>query len=145
MSIGPRNALAFLAPIALPTLTLAQPFALEWNTIEPGGVVSDAQFELLGVIGQPDAGAVMSGSGFELSGGFLVGADPTCVADADDGSGTGTPDGGVTIDDLIYYLGQFEAGDADADVDDGSSTGTPDGGVTIDDLIYYLTRFEFGC
>ncbi len=68
-----------------------------------------------------------------------------CVADFDDGSGTGTPDGGVTIDDLIYYLGLFEAGDVDADVDDGSGTGTHDGGVTIDDLIYYLTRFEAGC
>ena len=35
---------------------------------------------------------------------------PSCVADVDDGSGTGTPDGGVTIDDLIYYLTRFEAG-----------------------------------
>jgi hypothetical protein len=69
----------------------------------------------------------------------------TCPADVDDGSGTGTPDGGVTIDDLIYYLSLFENGDIGADVDDGSGTGTPDGGVTIDDLIYYLTRFEAGC
>ncbi len=68
-----------------------------------------------------------------------------CVADVDDGSGTGAPDGGVTIDDLIYYLVLFEAGNVDADVDDGTGTGTPDGGVTIDDLIYYLTRFEAGC
>jgi hypothetical protein len=70
---------------------------------------------------------------------------PVCVADFDDGSGTGTPDGGVTIDDLIFYLGLFEAGDVGADVDDGSSTGVRDGGVTIDDLIYYLVRFEAGC
>ncbi len=68
-----------------------------------------------------------------------------CVADYDDGSGNGTPDGGVTIDDLIYYLGLFEAGDVCADVDDGSGTNTLDGGVTIDDLIYYLGRFEAGC
>jgi subtilisin-like proprotein convertase family protein len=68
-----------------------------------------------------------------------------CVADFDDGSSTGTPDGGVTIDDLIYYLGLFEAGDVCADVDDGSGTNTLDGGVTIDDLIYYLGRFEAGC
>ncbi len=72
-------------------------------------------------------------------------AGVTCVADVDDGSGTGTPDGGVTIDDLIYYLGLFEAGDSGADVDDGSGGGCTDGGVTIDDLIYYLTRFESGC
>ncbi len=70
---------------------------------------------------------------------------PLCVADVDDGSGSGTPDGGVTIDDLIYYLTLFEAGDVQADVDDGSGTGTPDAGVTIDDLIFFLTRFEAGC
>lgn len=35
---------------------------------------------------------------------------PTCVADVDDGTGTGTPDGGVTIDDLLYYLARFNAG-----------------------------------
>ncbi len=68
-----------------------------------------------------------------------------CVADVDDGNGTGTPDGGVTIDDLIYYLGLFEVGDVEADVDDGSGTGVHDGGVTIDDLLYYLSRFEAGC
>lgn len=68
-----------------------------------------------------------------------------CLADTDDGSGTGQCDGGVTIDDLLYYLFIFEAGSIDADVDDGSGTGTLDGGVTIDDLLYYLQRFELGC
>ncbi len=70
---------------------------------------------------------------------------PSCPPDVDDGSGTGTPDGGLTIDDLIYYLTIFENGDLAADFDDGSGTGTPDGGVTIDDLLYYLTIFEAGC
>ena len=69
----------------------------------------------------------------------------SCVADFDDGSGTGTPDEGVTIDDLLYYLQIFEIGDLCADVDDGSFTGTTDTGVTIDDLLYYLARFESGC
>lgn len=69
----------------------------------------------------------------------------SCVADFDDGSGTGVPDGGVTIDDLLYYLGIFEAGASCCDVDDGSGTGKPDGGVTIDDLLYYLIHFEAGC
>jgi hypothetical protein len=70
---------------------------------------------------------------------------PACIADLDDGTGTGTPDGGVTIDDLLFYLGIYSDGVPRADVDDGSSTGTPDGGVTIDDLLYYLLRFEAGC
>jgi hypothetical protein len=48
--------------------------------------------------------------------GFYNGADwarvntPTCVADVDDGSGSGTPDGGVTIDDLLYFIARYEAG-----------------------------------
>ncbi len=70
---------------------------------------------------------------------------PRCHADVDDGSETGTPDGGVTIDDLIYYLGLLEAGDPSADLDDGSDTGTQDSGVTIDDLIFFLRHFEAGC
>ncbi len=68
-----------------------------------------------------------------------------CTADLDDGSGTGTPDGAVTIDDLLYFLAIYEAGTTAADVDDGSSTGTPDGAVTIDDLLYLLARYEAGC
>ena len=70
---------------------------------------------------------------------------PGCIADVDDGTGTGTPDGGVTIDDLIYYLGIYSDGNSAADVDDGTGTGVPDGGVTIDDLLYFLFRYGEGC
>jgi hypothetical protein len=69
----------------------------------------------------------------------------SCVADLDDGSGSGTPDGGVTIDDLLYFLGIYAEGLLRADLDDGSGSGTPDGGVTIDDLLYFLTRYDLGC
>jgi hypothetical protein len=68
-----------------------------------------------------------------------------CVADVDDGSGTGVPDGGVGIEDLLYYLGLYDAGTTCADVDDGSGTGVPDGGVGIEDLLYYLLRYDAGC
>lgn len=91
-------------------------------------------------------------NGFDEPGGFWNAwvdvtffYSPSCVADVDDGSGTGHPDCGLTIDDLLYYLGSFETGSPGADVDDGSGTGTPDGGLTIDDLLYYLDRFEHGC
>lgn len=60
------------------------------------------------------------------------------VADVDDGSGNGVPDGGVTIDDFLLYDAWFEAGDPRADLDDGSGKGIPDGGVTIDDFLFYL-------
>lgn len=33
-----------------------------------------------------------------------------CPADVDNGTSTGTPDGGVTIDDLLYFLSMFEEG-----------------------------------
>jgi hypothetical protein len=68
-----------------------------------------------------------------------------CIADVDDGSGTGTPDGGVGIEDLLYFLVIYDAGQIAADVDDGSGTGRPDGGVGIEDLLYFLQRFDAGC
>lgn len=68
-----------------------------------------------------------------------------CVADMDDGSGSGTPDGAVTIDDLLYYIMIFAQGLPRADVDNGTGTGTTDGAVTIDDLLYDLARFQAGC
>ncbi len=77
---------------------------------------------------------------------LLVGQSaPACVADVDDGNATGAADGAVTIDDLLYYLAVFQAGDINADIDDGTATATPDQAVTIDDLLYYIERFQMGC
>lgn len=76
-------------------------------------------------------------------GSFLF--DCACPADLDNGSGSGTPDEAVNIDDLIYFLVKFEAGDVRVDLDDGSGTGTPDNAVTVDDLLFFLARFEGGC
>jgi hypothetical protein len=54
----------------------AQTFDLGWNTIDGGGAMWTAggSYELSGTIGQPDAGVVMTGGGFELTGGFWPGA-----------------------------------------------------------------------
>lgn len=68
-----------------------------------------------------------------------------CAADLDDGSGAGSPDAGVDINDLLYFLAAFESGSVNADLDNGTSTGTPDGGVDINDLLYFLIHFEAGC
>lgn len=75
---------------------------------------------------------------------FVVG-EPPCPADLDDGTGTGTHDGAVTIDDLLFFLVAFENGTTAADLDDGSGTGTHDDAVTIDDLLFFLAHFEVGC
>lgn len=49
----------------------AQSFSIDWYTIDGGGGFSSAPgFELQGTIGQPDAGTVMTGGGFSISGGF---------------------------------------------------------------------------
>jgi hypothetical protein len=76
---------------------------------------------------------------------FVGVAPPTCPTDLDNGSGTGTPDQAVTIDDLLFFLARFELGAPAADLDNGTFTGTPDGAVSIDDLLYFLVNFEQGC
>ncbi len=48
-------------------------YDLTWNTLNGGGrlAASDGSYSLYGSIGQPDAGPVMSGGGYSLTGGFL--------------------------------------------------------------------------
>lgn len=81
----------------------------------------------------------------DLRGACFAGATSNCAADLDNGSGTGTVDGAVTIEDLLYFLVQFEAGSSHADLDNGTFTGTLDGAVTVEDLLFFLSHFEQGC
>jgi hypothetical protein len=68
-----------------------------------------------------------------------------CAADLDNGSGIGIPDGGVDVQDLLFFLASFEAGSLAGDLDNGSGMGVPDGGVDINDLLFFLIHFEAGC
>ncbi len=68
-----------------------------------------------------------------------------CLVDLDDGSGTGTPDGGTDINDLLYFLTLYEAAAPGADLDDGSMAGAPDGGVDVNDLLFFILHYESGC
>ncbi len=70
---------------------------------------------------------------------------PMCPADLDDGSGLGHPDMGVDVNDLLFFLAAYEAGDLRADMDDGSGNGTFDNGVDVNDLLYFLGHYEGGC
>ena len=55
----------------LAVATNAQPFAIDWFTIDGGGGVSSGgAFTLSGTIGQWDAGPTMLGGNFALTGGF---------------------------------------------------------------------------
>lgn len=73
---GTRNAPSFrrllfcLLPIAFGISVAAQPFTIDWHTIDGGGGTSTfGQYTLSGTIGQPDAGP-MTGGNYTLQGGF---------------------------------------------------------------------------
>jgi hypothetical protein len=104
-----------------------------------------------GLLVQP-SGDILAGGSFSQAGSvtainLAIFSCPViaCPADLDNGSGNGVPDGGVDINDLLYFLVQFEAGAVVVDLDNGTGTGTPDGGVDINDLLYFLVHFEAGC
>jgi hypothetical protein len=123
-------------------------FRLEGNTwVGVGGGVDAQAISLLN-----HNGKLLVGGSFNSVGGnparriaAWTCVEAPCPADLDDGTGTGTPDGGVDINDLLFFLGAFESGSTDADLDNGTGTGTPDGGVDVSDLLYFLVRFEGGC
>src|SRR6185295_12971024 len=134
---------------AIASAANGQTLSIPWYTIDCGGGTStSASLSLTGTIGQPDAGVVLASPRIYVLGGFwgaTTGRRPGCVADFDDGTNTGTPDGGVTLDDLLYYLVLYGNGNVRADIDDGTGTGTHDGGVTLDDLLFFLFHYDQGC
>jgi hypothetical protein len=67
-----RRVLAFfLLPCACCFRVLGQSYSIDWQTIDGGGGTSTGGvYSVSGTIGQPDAGATMSGGNFSLDGGF---------------------------------------------------------------------------
>jgi hypothetical protein len=66
--------LLFSALMLSVVIATAQPFSIDWLTIDGGGGTSSGgAFTLTGTIGQPDASA-LSGGDFSLEGGFWAGA-----------------------------------------------------------------------
>ncbi|MBI3850307.1 MAG: hypothetical protein HY298_08470 [Verrucomicrobia bacterium] len=60
-----------LALAALTIRTEAQPFSIDWFTIDSGGGTSTGGvYVVSGTVGQPDAGATMSGGNYSVDGGF---------------------------------------------------------------------------
>lgn len=116
----------------------AQPFDLDWYTIDGGGGLFSAAgtFEVSGTIGQPDAGlTAMTGGTYELSGGFWPGivAGEDCLGDLNE-------DGSIDLGDLSILLVHFGAAGEYAD---GDLNG--DGQVDLADLSILLTRFGESC
>jgi hypothetical protein len=96
-------------------------------SITPGRFVGD---------GQPTTGTIYMDDFFYIQ---------FCAADIDDGSATGHPDGGVDINDLLYFLSVFEGGSEGADLSSSDYPGVSDAGVDISDLLFFLEHFESGC
>jgi hypothetical protein len=131
----PRVSLAAFALIAISVIASVAAhavgpggFNLPWSTIEGGGGTSGGgAYVLNGSIGQFDAGSIMSGGQFALSGGFWsgTGTTPVCLADIFPPGGSGI----VDIDDLLTVINNWGAGSGNvADI-------TGNGIVDIDDLL----------
>ena len=133
------NAIMLSSLAACTTLALAGPsggsFEITWYTIDAGGTnnASGGNFSLSGTIGQPDAGAVMTGGQFSLAGGFWPGVSngPACPADL-------TGDGNLNFFDVSAFLTAYNAMDPVADFNN-------DGNFNFFDVSAFLTAYNAGC
>jgi hypothetical protein len=103
------NLLLVTGLLILASASLATPagaFDVDWYTIDGGGEswTTGGDFALAGTVGQPDAGAVMQGGPFALTGGFWVaaGSPQWCLGDAD--CSGGGPDF-LDIESFVAALG----------------------------------------
>ena len=129
-----RIAPYFAALVALGVTTAASAsggFEIPWWTLDGGGgTVSGGAFQVSGTVGQPDAGARMTGGAFTVTGGFWAGvtAGATCSGDVD-GNGT------VDFDDVLRVLAAWGAcPDCPEDLND-------DDVVDFDDLLLVLSAW----
>jgi len=55
------------------------------------------------------------------------------------------PDGELTADNIIVFIGWFVIGDLRADIARSGQLPTPDGKLTADDVILFVQRLTAGC
>lgn len=112
-----------LAVVGLGTLgatLVAQPYSIDWSTIDGGsGMSIGGTFSLSGTIGQPDAASnpTLTGGTFELTGGFWpVTTVCFCLADM---NGDGKKDGRDVQQFLACVVSGGNCACADADAANG--------------------------
>ncbi len=131
--------IAFIVCIATGLVTAkaaAQPFTLNWYTIDGGGGTSTGgTFELSGTIGQPDASGALTAGSFELTGGFWadLGTGGPC-SDAD----FVEPFGVLDFFDVLEFLGAFAAMESSADMNNDTVH-------DFFDVQLFLQAFSMGC
>jgi len=125
-------AAGLIVTFAACALVIGQEFEISRYTIDGGGVMRSVgvDFELSGTIGQPDAG-VLSGGGFELTGGFWFALAP---GDCND-------DGTVGLSD--YYSFQVCLSGPDAPTTDGCACFDLDRDGTVDLADFALSQSNF--
>lgn len=134
------NSILHAAPSAGTT-----PFDLAWQTIDGGGGTSTGgSFQLVGTIGQPDAGTA-NAANFELHGGFWAHGTATphhiCLGDlVTSATFKPPPDGIVDGADLAVLLGEWgpNSGSAADIVTSTTFSPPPDGVVDGADLAVLL-------
>jgi hypothetical protein len=145
------------SPVLEATINLRQ----EWS-IAAGQPLPAAVRVALGVYENPDGGALVTAQQPTPSGAAIAGnanieateyfllpivppvvpCTPSDVAGANQSAG---PDGQLTADDIIVFLGWYFAEDARADIAGPNQSPTPDGQRTADDIIVFLGRYFAGC
>lgn len=68
-----------------------------------------------------------------------------CLADFGGANQSMGPDGLITADDVIVFLGRFFDGDLMADLAGKNQSTIPDGFLSADDIIVFLSAFFAGC
>jgi hypothetical protein len=63
--------LFLLLGLLIPGISFAQSYTIDWHKVAGGGGTSTgATYQVSGTIGQPDAGGLMTGGNYSLTGGF---------------------------------------------------------------------------
>jgi hypothetical protein len=134
-----RTTVLLAGLLASTPAALAQPFTIDWWTVDGGGasVQAGGTFSLGGTTGQPDAGPSMSGGTFTLSGGFWAAGAPACYVNCD----ASTTPPVLNINDFLCFLNRYAAGDVYANCD-GSTTPPI---MNVLDFICFQSRFAAGC
>ena len=106
-------------------------YDVSWSTIDGGtAVIAGGSFQLTGTVGQPEAGGIMAGGAFGVTGGFWSsGDDTTCPQDI---SGS---DGAIDVVDLLALLASWGGNGP------GAGIAPPDDVVDVVDLLALLAAW----